>query len=137
MKLRTSPSCDRCSHPHENLFHLLYGCPCIQVFAGGTKKIGKCRLKRYTDTLYGYKPESNISQALSHYVVIAKYHIFLSCLNKTYPSFEIFSFLPNEKILCEHTTTFKNITLGKFSAKWTQYVHELRQISFSQGMCHS
>ena len=32
MKLRTSPSCDRCSHPHENLFHLLYDCPSIQVF---------------------------------------------------------------------------------------------------------
>ena len=32
MTLRTSPSCDRCSHPHENLFHLLYECPSIQVF---------------------------------------------------------------------------------------------------------
>ena len=32
MKLRTSPSCDRCSHPHENLFHLVYDCPSIQVF---------------------------------------------------------------------------------------------------------
>ena len=32
MKLRTSPSCDRCSHPHENLFHLLCECPSIQFF---------------------------------------------------------------------------------------------------------
>ena len=32
MKLRTSPSCDRCSHPYENLFHLLHDCPSIQVF---------------------------------------------------------------------------------------------------------
>ena len=32
MKLRTFPSCDRCSHPHENLFHLLYECPNIPTF---------------------------------------------------------------------------------------------------------
>ena len=32
MKLRTSPSCDCCSHPHENLVHLLYECPVIQIF---------------------------------------------------------------------------------------------------------
>ena len=30
--LRTSASCDRCSHPHKNLFHLLYECPSIHVF---------------------------------------------------------------------------------------------------------
>ena len=26
MKLGTSPGCDRCNHPHENLFHLLFEC---------------------------------------------------------------------------------------------------------------
>ena len=85
------------------------------------------------DILYGYKPESNIFQALS-YVIIAKYHIFLSWLNKTSPSFEIFSLLLNEKILCEHTIAFKNNTLRKFRAKWEAlqlYVHELRQLSLS------
>lgn len=69
------------------------------------------------DILYGYKPESNIFQALNHYVIIAKYHIFLSWLNKTSPSFEIFSLLLNEKILCERTIAFKNNTLRKFRAK--------------------
>ena len=43
MKLRTFPSCDRFSHPHENSFHLLYECPSIQIFwqrllAGVTKR---------------------------------------------------------------------------------------------------
>ena len=90
------------------------------------------------DILCGYKPESSIFQALTHYVIIAKYHIFLSWLNKTSPSFEIFSLLLNEKILCEHTIAFKNNTLRKFRAKWgTVYVHELRQISLSQGICRS
>ena len=35
------------------------------------------------DILYGYKPESNILQALKHYVIIEKYNIFLFWLNKT------------------------------------------------------
>ena len=72
-----------------------------------------------TDISYGYKPEPNIFQALNHYVIIAKYHIFLSQLNKTSPSLEIFSFLLTEKILCERTIAFKNNTLRKFRAKWT------------------
>ena len=43
MKLRTSPSCDRCSHPHENFF-ILYMNPLVYNFfgreqlAGGTKR---------------------------------------------------------------------------------------------------
>ena len=49
------------------------------------------------DMLYGYKPELNTCLALNHYVIIAKYHIFLSWLNKAYPSFEIFSLLLMKK----------------------------------------
>ena len=123
MKLRTSPSCDRCSHPHENLFHLLYDCPSTQVFwqrviSWWNEKRSENVTLSALDILYGYKPESNIFQALNHYVIIAKYHIFLSWLNKTSPSFEIFSLLLNEKILCERTIAFKNNTLRKFRAKW-------------------
>ena len=123
MKLRTSPSCDRCSHPRENLFHLLYECPSIQFF--WQKVISWWNEKRSEnvtlsalDILYGYKPESNLFQALNHYVIIAKYHIFLSWLNKTSPSFGIFCVLLNEKILCERTIAFKNNTLSKFKGKW-------------------
>ena len=123
MKLRTSPSCDRCSHPRENLFHLLYECPRIQFF--WQKVISWWNEKRSEnvtlsalDILYGYKPESNLFQALNHYVIIAKYHIFLSWLNKTSPSFGIFCVLLNEKILCERTIAFKNNTLSKFKGKW-------------------
>ena len=38
----------------------------------------------------------------------------LSWLNKASTSFEIFSLLLNEKILCERTISFKNNTLTKF-----------------------
>lgn len=123
MKLRTSPDCDRCSHPHENLVHLLYECPSIQIFwqrviSWWNEKRSENVTLSTSDILYGYKPESNIFQAHNHYVIIAKYHIFLSWLNKTSPSFEIFCVLLNEKILCERTIAFKNNTLGKFRAKW-------------------
>ena len=139
MKLRTSPSCDHCSHPHENLFHLLHDCPSTQVFwqrviSWWTEKRSENVILSALDILHGYKPESNTFQALNHYVIIAKYHIFLSWLNKTSPSFEIFSLLLNEKILREHTIAFKNNTLRKFRAKWEAlqlYVHELRQLSLS------
>ena len=122
MKLRISPSCDRCSHPHENLFHLLYECPSIQVFwqrliSWWSERRSENVTLSALDILYGYRPESNIFQALN-YVIIAKYHIFLSWLNKTSPSFEIFCLSLNEKILCERTIAFKNYTLSKFRAKW-------------------
>ena len=123
MKLRTSPSCDRCSHPHENFFYPLYESPCIQFFwqraiSWWNEKTSENVTLSALDILYGYKPESNNFQALNHYVIIAKYHIFLSWLNKTSPSFEIFSLLLNEKILCERTVAFKNNTLKNFRAKW-------------------
>ena len=76
------------------------------------------RFESALDILYGYKPESNNFQALNHYVIVAKYHTFLSWLNKTSPSFEIFSLLLNEKILCERTIAFKNNSLKNFRAKW-------------------
>ena len=104
MKLRTSPSCDRCNHPHENLLHLLYECPSTQIFwqmviSWRNEKTWENVTLNATDILYGYKPVLNVCLALNHYVIIAKYHIFLSWLNKASPSFENFSLLLNEKIL--------------------------------------
>ena len=104
MKLRTSPSCDRCNHPHENLLHLLYECPSTQISWQmviswwNEKRSGNVTLNA-TDILYGYKSELNICLALNHYVIIAKYQIFLSGLNKASTSFEIFSLLLKSGLL--------------------------------------
>ena len=86
MKLRTSPSCDHCNHPHENLLHLLYECPSTQIFwqmaiSWWNEKRSENVNLNATDILYGYNPELNICLALNHYVIIAKYHIFLSWFN--------------------------------------------------------
>jgi len=77
------------------------------------KAIGNCRFKCHIFYM-GINPESNLFQALNHFVIIAKYHIHLSWLNKASPSL-----LLNEKILCERLIAFKNSTLTKFRAKWT------------------
>ena len=70
--------------------------------------------------------------------LIAKYHIFLSWLNKASPGLEIFSLLLNEKILCEHKIAFKNNSLSgqNLEQNGQHCVHELPQISLSQRMCH-
>ena len=88
-----------------------------------------------TDILYSYKPESNLFQALNQFVINAKYHIFLSWLNKASPSFEIFSLLLNEEIRCERTIAFKNNTLTNFGAKWTTLCAWAAQITPCLGGC--
>ena len=47
-------------------------------------------------------------------------------------SFEIFSLLPNEKILCERTIAFK----GNLEQNGQQFVHKLPQIHLFERMCH-
>ena len=62
MKLRTSLSCDRCSHPHENLLHLLYECPSTQFFwqmliSWWDEKRSENVTLNTTDILYVYRPQ--------------------------------------------------------------------------------
>ena len=104
MKLKASPSCDRCSHPYENLLHLLYESPRTQTFwqmviAWWNEKRSESVALNATVILYGEKLESNLFQALNHFVIIAKYHIYLSWLNKASPRLEIFSLLLNDRLL--------------------------------------
>ena len=60
MKLKTSPSCDRCSSPYETLSHLLYECLTVQIFwqkviAWWNEKRSESATLNYTDILYGYR----------------------------------------------------------------------------------
>jgi len=106
------------------------------VIAWCNKKRSKTVAFNATDILYGYKPVSNLFQALNHFGIIAKYHIFLSWLNKVSPSFEIFSLLLSEKIGCERTIAFTNNTLTKFKAKWTTLcTYRAAQNTISLGGC--
>ena len=120
--MKISPSCDRCSSPYETLSHLLYECSTVQTF--WQKVIAWWNEKRSekvtlidTDIFFGYKPESSGFYALNHFLIIAKYHIFLSWLNMVSPSLDIFLLLLNEKILYERTIAVKNNTMMKFRSK--------------------
>ena len=44
----------------------------------------------YTEILYGYKPESKSFYALNHYLLIAKYNIFLARHQSESPSLKVF-----------------------------------------------
>ena len=57
--------------------------------------------------------------AQNHFLIITKYHVFLSWLNTVSPSLDIFLLLLNEKILSERTIAVKNNTMMKFRSKWT------------------
>jgi len=55
--------------PYDNLLHLLYECPRTQTFwqmviAWWNEKRSETVALNATDILYGYKPESNLFQAL-------------------------------------------------------------------------
>lgn len=62
MKLKISPSCDRCGHPYENSLHFLYECLRNQtiwqmVIAWWNKKWSEAVVLNATDILHGYKPD--------------------------------------------------------------------------------
>ena len=99
-------------------------CSTVQIFwqkgiAWWNEKRSESVTLNYTDILYGYKPESSSFYALNHFLIIAKYHVFLSWLNTVSPSLDILLLSLNEKILSERATAVKNDTMMKFGSKWT------------------
>ena len=83
MNIKASPECERCLVPNETLIHMLCECPDVKIF---WKDImmwwnAKCSdniSPSNTEILYGYKPETTTFYALNHYLLIAKYHVFLA-----------------------------------------------------------
>ena len=55
----------------------------------------------FSEILYGYKPESKSFYALNHYLLIAKYHIFLARNQSEPPCLKVFLALLENKIKCE------------------------------------
>jgi len=65
MKLKTSPSCDRCGNSYKNLLHLLCECPRTQtlwqlVIAWWNKKRSETVVLNATDILFGYINQNQI-----------------------------------------------------------------------------
>ena len=73
----------------------------------------------YTEILDGYKPACKSLYALNHYLLIAKYHIFLARHQSESPSLKVFLVLLESKIRCEREMAIKNSTCRTCEAKWT------------------
>ena len=82
MNVKSSPKCEQCDAPCETISHIFYECPAVKSF--WEKVIDWWNRKRSeninpnpTEVLYGYKPESNSFHAFNHYLLIARYYVYL------------------------------------------------------------
>ena len=74
-----------------------------------------------TEILYGYKPEITTFYTLNHYLLIAKYHVFLARNQSETPNLKVFLALLDSKIKCERQIAIKNSNYEKYRAKWTTF----------------
>ena len=72
-----------------------------------------------TEILYGYKRKTANFYALNHYLLTAKYHVFLARNRSETPNLKVFLALLDSKIKCERQIAIKNSNYEKYRAKWT------------------
>ena len=72
-----------------------------------------------TEVLYGYKPESNSFHTFNHYLLIARYYVYLARNKFETPELEVFIVLLEIKIQCEREIAIANGNLNKYRNKWT------------------
>ena len=72
-----------------------------------------------TEILYGYKPATTTFYALNHYLLIAKYHVFLARNRSETPNLKVFLALLDSKMKWERQIAIKNSNYEKYRAKWT------------------
>jgi hypothetical protein len=124
MNIKETPQCEHCLFQNETLVHMFLECPVVEPFWKdvitwwNTKRSDNIN-PNYSEILYGYKPESKGFYALNHYLLIAKYHIFLARNQLESPSLKVFLALLENKIKCERQMAIKNSNYKKYEAKWT------------------
>ena len=106
MNIKVSPKCERCLFPNETLIHMLCECPDVKIFwqdimMWWNNKRSDNINPNNIEILYGYKPETTSFYALTHYLLIAKYHVFLARNQSETPSLKVFLALLDSKIKCE------------------------------------
>ena len=124
MKIKESPFCDHCNGQNETLLHRFCECPKVKSFWEDVIKWWNIRrsdnLKPNScEILYGYKPENTKFHAFNHYLLIAKYHLYLARNQSETPSMKVFLALLESKIKCERQIAVKNSNNKKYEAKWT------------------
>ena len=73
-----------------------------------------------TEVLYGYKPESNSFHTFNHYLLIARYYVYLARNKFETQELEVFRIVLLEiKTQCEREITITNGNLNIYRNKWT------------------
>ena len=72
-----------------------------------------------TEVLYGHKPESNGFHTFNHYLLIARYYVYLARNKFETPELEVFIVLLEIKIQCEREIAITKGNLNKYRNKWT------------------
>ena len=124
MNIKVSPKCERCLFPNETLIHMLCECPDVKIFwqdimMWWNNKRADNINPNNIEILYGYKPETTSFYALNHYLLIAKYHVFLARNQSETQSLKVFLALLNSKIKCERQMAIKNSNYEKYRTKCT------------------
>ena len=124
INVKSSPKCEQCDAPCETISHIFYECPAVKSF--WEKVIDWWNRKRSeninpnpTEVLYGYKPESNSFHTFNHYLLIARYYLYLARNKFETPELEVFIVLLEIKIQCERQIAITNGNLNKYRNKWT------------------
>ena len=102
-----------------------YECPAVKMF--WEKVIDWWNRKRSeninpnpTEVLYGYKPESNSFHTFNHYLLIARYYVYLARNKFETQELEVFRIVLLEiKTQCEREITITNGNLNIYRNKWT------------------
>lgn len=124
MKIKESPRCEHCSCQNETLLHRFCECPKVKLFWDDVIKWWNIKRSdnfkpNCLEILYGYKPENTNLHAFNHYLIIAKYHLYLARNQSETPSIKVFLALLESKIKCERRIAIKNSSYKKYEAKWT------------------
>jgi len=103
MNIKETPQCEHCLFQNETFVHMFLECSVVEPFWKDVITWWNIKLSdeinpSYTDILYGYKPESKSFHALNHYLLIAKYHIFLSRHQSESPCLKVFLALLKNKL---------------------------------------
>ena len=123
MNVKSSPKCEQCDASCETISHIFYECPAIKIFweksidLWNRKRSENMNLKKLK--FFGYKPESNSFHTFNHYLLIARYYVYLARNKFETPELEVFIVLLEIKIQCEREIAITNGNLNKYRNKWT------------------
>ena len=125
MNIKVSLQCEQCNFPTKTTIHMFFECPAVKllwkdVLNWWNFKHSESINPSATEILYSYKPESKSFHTYNHYLLIARYYIYLARNKSNIPKLEVLIIFLETKIQCEREIATKNGNLIKRNRnKWT------------------